>query len=52
VRQVFGEPTKADRRRALEASAGSWRGRRTTGAAYVDAHRRDLTDRIRRAGLK
>jgi Arc/MetJ-type ribon-helix-helix transcriptional regulator len=51
VREVFGEPTKTDRRRALEASAGSWRGRRTSGMAYVEARRGDLTDRLRELGL-
>lgn len=51
VRNTFGEKTKAERLRALEASAGKFRGRRMTGAAYVDALRGDLNDRLNRQGL-
>ena len=43
---------KADRRGALAASAGSWRGRGFTGEAYVDAVRGDLDERLRRHGLE
>jgi hypothetical protein len=32
VRSTFAEKTKAEKLLALEASAGSWRGRRFTGA--------------------
>ena len=32
VRSTFGQKTKAERLQALEASAGSWSGRRLTGA--------------------
>ncbi len=52
VRLTFGDTTLDERRRALEASAGSWRGRRLTGAAYVDAFRGDLNERLRRAGVE
>jgi hypothetical protein len=45
VRESFGLKTKADRRRALQASAGSWKGRSFTGAEYVDALRGDLDER-------
>jgi Arc/MetJ-type ribon-helix-helix transcriptional regulator len=51
VREAFGTKDKADRTRALAASAGSWRGRGFTGAEYVDAIRGDLNDRLRRLGL-
>ena len=43
--------TKAERLRALEASAGSWRDRGFTGAEYVNAVRGDLNERLRRLGL-
>ena len=52
VRSTFGERTKAEKLRALDASAGSWRGRRFTGAEYVDAARGDLNERLRRFGLE
>ena len=51
VRSTFGEKTKAERLRALDASAGSWSGRRLTGADYVDAMRADLNERLRRLGV-
>ena len=40
VRESFGLKTKLDRTRALQASAGSWKGRSFSGAEYVDAIRR------------
>jgi hypothetical protein len=52
VRESFGTTTKADRLRALRASAGSWKGRNFTGAEYVDARRGDLNDRLHRLGLR
>ncbi len=52
VRESYGLRTKADRTRALRASAGSWRGRNFTGAEYVDAIRGDLNDRLARLGLR
>ncbi len=52
VRESYGLKTKADRIRALRASAGSWRGRNFTGAEYVDAIRGDLNDRLARFGLR
>jgi Arc/MetJ-type ribon-helix-helix transcriptional regulator len=52
VRESFGLKTKADRKQALQASAGSWKGRSFTGAEYVDAARGDLNERLRRLGLQ
>jgi Arc/MetJ-type ribon-helix-helix transcriptional regulator len=52
VRTTFGQKTKAERLRALEASTGSWTGRRLTGADYVDAVRGDLSERLRRLGVE
>jgi Ribbon-helix-helix protein, copG family len=52
VRSTFGQPTKADKLQALEASAGSWRGRRFTGDDYVDSIRGDLDERLSRLGLE
>ncbi|MGC2373562.1 MAG: CopG family transcriptional regulator [Solirubrobacteraceae bacterium] len=51
VRESYGLKTKADRTRALRASAGSWKGRNFTGARYIDGIRGDLNDRLRRHGL-
>ncbi|MGA7703673.1 MAG: CopG family transcriptional regulator [Solirubrobacteraceae bacterium] len=51
VRESYGLKTKADRLRALQASAGSWKDRNFTGAEYVEARRGDLNDRLRRHGL-
>lgn len=51
VRSAFGEPTKAEKLLALEASAGSWHGRRFSGSEYVDAVRGDLSERLGRLGL-
>lgn len=47
VRNTFGEKTKAERLRALEASAGAFHGRHLTGADHVDALRGDLNERNR-----
>jgi Arc/MetJ-type ribon-helix-helix transcriptional regulator len=52
VRSTFGEKTKAEKLRALDASAGSWGNRRFTGAQYVDTIRGDLNERLRRLGLE
>ncbi len=52
VRSTFGQPTKDDKREALAASAGSWRGRSFTGSEYVDAARGDLAQRLSRLGLE
>jgi hypothetical protein len=52
VRSTFGQPTKADKLQALEASAGSWRGRSFTGSEYVDSVRGDLDERLSRLGLE
>jgi Arc/MetJ-type ribon-helix-helix transcriptional regulator len=53
VRTTFGEQGKDERLRALKTSAGSWRGRRASGAEYVDALRSgDLNDRLAQLGVK
>jgi hypothetical protein len=52
IKESFGKTTKADRLRALRASAGSWKERNFTGAEYVDATRGDLNDRLHRLGLQ
>jgi len=53
VRATFGERGQDERLRALRASAGSWKGRRASGAEYVDAIRGgELNDRLARLGLK
>jgi hypothetical protein len=42
-----------ERLAALRASAGSWKGRRQSGAEYVDAMRSgDMNDRLARLGIK
>jgi Arc/MetJ-type ribon-helix-helix transcriptional regulator len=52
VRATFGEQDKAYKLRALQASAGSWGGRRTSGAKFVDAHRGgDVNERLARLGV-
>lgn len=52
VRNTFGERTKADKLRALEVSAGSWRGRDFSGAEYVDSTRGNLNERLSHLGLE
>jgi len=52
IRSTFGERSKDERLRALQASAGSWQGRTFTGAEYVDAVRGDLDERLRRLRLE
>ena len=52
VRRTFGPLSKAEKLRALEASAGSWSGRNFTGAEYVDAIRGDLNERLRALGME
>jgi hypothetical protein len=52
VRSTFGEKTKVERLRALDASAGSWTGERPTGEEYVNLLRGDLNDRLRRLGIE
>jgi metal-responsive CopG/Arc/MetJ family transcriptional regulator len=51
VRESFGGAAKAERKRALAASAGSLKHRSFTGSEYVDAIRGDLSERLRRLGL-
>jgi hypothetical protein len=52
IRAEFGAISVEDRRRALRASAGSWRGRDFTGGEYVDSIRGDLNERLARVGLR
>jgi Arc/MetJ-type ribon-helix-helix transcriptional regulator len=53
VQATFGRQGKDARLSALRASAGSWRGRRRTGAEYVDTVRGgDLNERLARLGIK
>jgi Arc/MetJ-type ribon-helix-helix transcriptional regulator len=53
VREAFGRQGKDARLSALRASAGSWQGRRPTGAEYVDTIRGgDLNERLARLGVK
>jgi Arc/MetJ-type ribon-helix-helix transcriptional regulator len=51
IRATFGDPTKAERLLALQASAGSWTGRPQPGADYVDSLRGDLNQRLGRLGV-
>jgi len=54
VRSTFGRESRDERLGGLRASAGSFlRGRRRTGAEYVDAMRGgDLNERLTRLGVK
>lgn len=53
VQDAYGGEPKEAKLSALRASAGSWRGRRPTGAEYVDATRGgDLKERLARLGVK
>ena len=53
VRSTFGRESKDEKLSGLRASAGSWRGRRRTGAEYVEAMRSsDLNERLTRLGVK
>jgi len=53
VQATFGRQGKEERMGALRASAGSWKGRRRTGAEYVSARRgEDLNERLFRLGVK
>lgn len=52
VRNTFGEPTKAERLRAVTASAGVFERRRPTGADYVEGRRGDVNKRLSRQGLR
>lgn len=53
VRKTFGEQGADEKLRALQASAGSWRGRRASGAEVVDAIRSgDLNERLAQLGVR
>lgn len=51
VQSTYGDKSKAEKLRALAASAGSWRRRSFTGSDYVDRVRGDLGERLDRLGL-
>src|SRR5699024_3250682 len=46
IRTQYGDQTPESRLAALRASAGSWQGRTTTGAEYVERTREDLDERL------
>jgi hypothetical protein len=53
VRSTFGTQGTEAKLHALQVSAGSWRGRRQSGAEYVDSLRgADLDERLSRLGVK
>lgn len=53
VRTAYGAPAADEKLRALQASSGSWQGRETSGAEYVDAIRGgDLNERLARLDVK
>jgi hypothetical protein len=53
VQDAYGGEPKEAKLSALRASAGSWRGRRQTGADYVDAARGgDVNERLARLGVR
>jgi hypothetical protein len=51
IQKTYSERTTEDRLAALKRSAGTWKGRSFTGAAYVDVVRGDLRRRLSRLGL-
>lgn len=53
VRATFGRQGTDARLSALRQSAGSWSGRRRTGAEHVeDLRRGDLNERLARLGVR
>jgi hypothetical protein len=52
IHGALGKPCKSEKLRALEISAGSWKGRELTGAEYVDSIRGDLNQRLRGLGIE
>jgi Arc/MetJ-type ribon-helix-helix transcriptional regulator len=52
IRRTFGEHPQEARLEALRRSAGTWKRREFDGAAYVDAIRADLDERLRHVGLE
>jgi hypothetical protein len=52
IRAQYGSMDADARRRALLASAGSWKDRTFTGEEYVEAIRGDLNKRLKRLGLE
>jgi hypothetical protein len=51
IRAHYGRSEPEGRREALARSAGSWKGRRFTGAEYTQALRGDLEQRLTDLGL-
>lgn len=53
VRTTFGEQGADEKLRALKSTAGSWKGRRPSGAEYVNAIRGgDLSERLAHLGVR
>ncbi len=52
IRAYYGEPAAVEKLTPLQQSAGSWRDRDFDGAAYVDALRPGLSERLARLGLE
>lgn len=52
IHNTFGQPSKREKLRALQRSAGSWGDLDVSGAEYVDRVRGDLNERLRRLGLE
>ena len=51
-RTYGGTASQLERRKILERTAGAWKGRRFSGAEYVDAVRGDLNERLAKLGLE
>jgi hypothetical protein len=51
IRSSYAGISSAERVAALERTAGSWKGRRSSGAEYVETLRSDLDERLLRLGL-
>jgi Ribbon-helix-helix protein, copG family len=51
IHATFGKPQVDARLAGIAQSSGSWKNRNFTGAAYVDAIRGDLHERLHRLGL-
>lgn len=51
IRRQYGGQAAEDRLAALQAAAGMWQERTTTGVDYVDSIRGDLNERMTEVGL-
>jgi ribbon-helix-helix CopG family protein len=52
VTATYGGPSVEQKAAILTRTAGLWKDRKLTGAAYVDSVRGDLNRRLRRVGLR